>query len=46
MTEQDNNGEIDDLYDFKNNCAACGVYDRIGGSRYCDGCHKALVTSD
>ncbi len=35
-----------DAIDHEENCAACGVYERADGSRYCDGCRDALVRAD
>jgi len=37
---------VEDVVDHEDNCAACGVHDRVEGSRYCAGCRDALVRTD
>jgi len=37
---------VDDVVDHEENCAACGVNERVDGTRHCEGCHDALVRAD
>jgi hypothetical protein len=37
---------VEDVVDHEDNCAACGVCDRVVDSRYCAGCRDALVRAD
>lgn len=37
---------VEDVVDHEDNCAACGVHDRVEDSRYCAGCRDALVRAD
>lgn len=34
---------VSDIYDFEEYCAACGVYPRVDGGRYCESCGEVLV---
>jgi hypothetical protein len=37
---------VEDVVNHEDNCAACGVHDRVDDSRYCAGCRDALVRTD